>query len=461
MKPNHIEDNRLQGMSDKYNGAYYGYDATGERSLKLTGQTIHVNQNGQDYHIPVFDKQTLYASPLITINDEGYTKHYFEEGKRICSKIGSGELHNVNDILDGISDRAERLVEEQQFGVEKSFEICMGMYSSVKTYNLKEHIIQPYENPIHPDEPIFYYHSDHLGSASFLTDETGIQTQQLVYLPFGEDWVDLKYNTQQFETPYKFNGKEKDLESGYNYYGARYYYDWLSIWLSVDPLSDKYPHLTSYNYCANNPVMLVDPDGRDYDLAINHNDRTITISAVYFADDRSYESAVQATNYWNNKSDNYSYRVKQGNSQIVYRIKFDLQVIRSEDYNESYIANTNKNVYQVVNDNDKSLPSDVNGRTSNYHLKIKESRKKSRTGAHEVGHTLGLDHYLNGIMTKSDKDPNRTDRISKDYIEDIFNNAFNRNPDGNNVGIGTIKEEGTAPHGFNDRRSNEIFNNLN
>ncbi len=109
----------------------------------------------------------------------------------------------------------------------------------------------------------------------------GYDAQQLVYLPFGElrsnreyfdikinkpyeqHWVDLKYNTQQFETPYKFNGKEKDLESGYNYYGARYYYDWLSIWLSVDPLSDKYPHVTNYVYCSNNPVMVVDPDGRD------------------------------------------------------------------------------------------------------------------------------------------------------------------------------------------------------
>ena len=141
------------------------------------------------------------------------------------------------------------------------------------------------------DEPVFFYHSDHLGSASYITDNHGNETQHLVYLPFGElrsnheylnvkynnyneqHWVDLKYNTSQFETPFKFNGKEKDEETGYNYYGARYLNTDLSIWLSVDPMSDKYPHLTSYNYCANNPVMLIDPDGRDLDVANNEQSR--------------------------------------------------------------------------------------------------------------------------------------------------------------------------------------------
>ncbi len=44
---------------------------------------------------------------------------------------------------------------------------------------------------------------------------------------------------------------------------ARYYHSDLSIWLSVDPMSDKYPGVSSYTYCANNPVKLVDPDGRE------------------------------------------------------------------------------------------------------------------------------------------------------------------------------------------------------
>ena len=57
-------------------------------------------------------------------------------------------------------------------------------------------------------------------------------------------------------------GKEKDSETGYCHFGARYYDSDLSgLFLSVDPMADKYPSLSPYNYCAGNPVKLVDPDG--------------------------------------------------------------------------------------------------------------------------------------------------------------------------------------------------------
>ena len=80
--------------------------------------------------------------------------------------------------------------------------------------------------------------------------------------------MDLKRNpyqrTTSWNTPYTFSSKEKDAETGYGYFGARYYDSGLSIWLSVDPMSDKYPSMSPYNYCANNPVILVDPDGREF-----------------------------------------------------------------------------------------------------------------------------------------------------------------------------------------------------
>ena len=61
-----------------------------------------------------------------------------------------------------------------------------------------------------------------------------------------------------------FTGKEKDEETGYGYFGARYMdHELMAMWLSVDPLADKYPNISPYNYCMWNPVKLVDPDGRE------------------------------------------------------------------------------------------------------------------------------------------------------------------------------------------------------
>ena len=62
---------------------------------------------------------------------------------------------------------------------------------------------------------------------------------------------------------YTFSAKERDPETGLSYFGSRYYSSDLSIWLSVDPMSDKYASLSPYVYCADNPVKLVDPNGED------------------------------------------------------------------------------------------------------------------------------------------------------------------------------------------------------
>jgi RHS repeat-associated protein len=116
----------------------------------------------------------------------------------------------------------------------------------------------------------YFYHSDHtptwlstgLGSSSWITNNNGEAIQHLHYLPYGEDWINQRTSATSWNAPYTFSAKEKDVETGYGYFGARYYDSGLSIWLSVDPMSDKYPSMSPYNYCANNPVILVDPDGR-------------------------------------------------------------------------------------------------------------------------------------------------------------------------------------------------------
>ncbi len=75
--------------------------------------------------------------------------------------------------------------------------------------------------------------------------------------------VDLdNYQKSHEGTVYHFNAKEVDPETGYHYYGARYYNSNLSIWISVDPDADRYPYISPYNFVENNPVMLIDPNGR-------------------------------------------------------------------------------------------------------------------------------------------------------------------------------------------------------
>jgi RHS repeat-associated protein len=62
---------------------------------------------------------------------------------------------------------------------------------------------------------------------------------------------------------FTFSAKERDSETGLSYFGSRYYSSDLSVWLSVDPMSDKYASLSPYVYCADNPVKLVDPNGEE------------------------------------------------------------------------------------------------------------------------------------------------------------------------------------------------------
>jgi RHS repeat-associated protein len=86
------------------------------------------------------------------------------------------------------------------------------------------------------------------------------------YVPFGE--VFLEEKNAVWNTPFLFNGKELDKETGMSYYGARYYEPKTSVWISVDPLAEKYPSMSPYAYCINNPINVIDPDGRDIIILI-------------------------------------------------------------------------------------------------------------------------------------------------------------------------------------------------
>jgi len=127
-----------------------------------------------------------------------------------------------------------------------------------------------------------YYASDHLGSSSVLTTNTGSYHERIEYLPYGETWVEDKVTSDSYTTPYKFTGKELDNETGLYYFGARYYDARVSRWISADPAFQKFlptgnkqhdnnlpaggvfkpSNLGMYVYTSNNPLIYIDPDGQ-------------------------------------------------------------------------------------------------------------------------------------------------------------------------------------------------------
>ena len=81
---------------------------------------------------------------------------------------------------------------------------------------------------------------------------------------------------------FTFSAKEKDVETGLSYFGSRYYASDLSIWLSVDPMAHKYPSLSPYVYCANNPIKLVDPNGEEIVISLSMDDNGNRIVNISF-----------------------------------------------------------------------------------------------------------------------------------------------------------------------------------
>jgi RHS repeat-associated protein len=118
----------------------------------------------------------------------------------------------------------------------------------------------------------FYFHADHLGSATYVTDEHGKLASHQEFFAFGESWVEE--SKAEAPVPYQYNGKEFDKETGLYYYGARYYNPRNNLWQSADPATGSYLdgapnggvnqpfNLAAYSYASNNPVRLNDPDGR-------------------------------------------------------------------------------------------------------------------------------------------------------------------------------------------------------
>jgi RHS repeat-associated protein len=197
------EENRIQSVAENGHTTTFKYNDAGERVMKSGDQG-----------------ELAYVNQFWTVrNKTEKTKHIFVGSSRLVSKVASGGGNGG-------------------------------------------------------DESAFYYHADHLGSTSFVTDDEGELYEHAQYFPFGEQWV-LQQGNQSL--PYLFTSKELDEETGLYYFGARYLDGRAGQWLSPDPAFNDHvgvveesrgiytpANLALFSYTVNNPLVMKDPDGRDW-----------------------------------------------------------------------------------------------------------------------------------------------------------------------------------------------------
>ena len=331
------EDNRLMVLSDNGKTSRYTYNAAGERIMKSYGtmEGVYINGAPQGITFHETDNFTLYPASILSVNKNRFTKHYFLGDKRVASRLGTGLFNNVygrngSYVTAGQQDYAERMnqIQKQKEAYYKQQGIAPGVPTMKGAYGDPENTKRGYNSiidtlgnhdvpqgwiqtprpnttpgtnpgapvswndPTNPDDPqagygyipndttkeeTFFYHSDHLGSTSYITDDHANITQYDAYLPYGELLVDEHSSSE--ELPYKFNGKQFDEETGLYYYGARYMNPVVSFWYGVDPLAEKYQSIGGYVYCIGNPVKYFDPDGNTPWAAVAEGIGTFVLDA--------------------------------------------------------------------------------------------------------------------------------------------------------------------------------------
>ena len=331
--------NRLKAISENGYVSLYWYDPDGNRTVKEHGggEAVWVNSKHAG---TMTDTVTcsIYPNPYININGNRWTKHYYIGGERIASMTGtiSGGFEGLNATGNyaaghdsGMTIRYDLMRSAEGDSIDSMYARLGVPYRAHQTntrgdgWYLYLPAKQADENVAdgsdrgqggsHPltlgDGQVYYYHRDHLGSTMSVTDSIGNTVQQVEYTPWGEVFVERRFGTSGYDTPYLFNGKELDEETGLYYYGARYYDPKMSVWYSTDPMEMDYPGTSSYGYCLGNSVKFIDI----YGMAPGDRFKNPTLAAIDFGITYNVES-IQT----NKELASFIYKMKDKNGKTYY-----------------------------------------------------------------------------------------------------------------------------------------------
>ncbi len=215
----------------------YLYDANGNLTQDLNKEILKITYN--ELNLP------------LTIDLTGNYKieyKYDALGNKKCQMVSEGgRLFKTTDFIGNF-------VYENNYPAYHTFDEGRIVYKADSTYFAETYI------------------KDHLGNIRVAYGNDGVKDgirQVNAYYPFGMNMKELSANSSStiHRNEYKYNGKMFQDELGLDWYdyGARFYDPVIGRWHSVDPLAEQYRRWSPYNYCMDNPIRFIDPDGMNVD----------------------------------------------------------------------------------------------------------------------------------------------------------------------------------------------------
>ena len=251
-----------------------------------------------------------------------------------------------------------------------------------------------------------YFISDHLGSTRLVTNSSGTVLEQNDYMLYGERHTNSALVAST--NPYLYNGKESQKDFGINYIDSEARFQRLDgAFNSIDPLSEENYWISPYAYGNGNPIKYIDNNGKKARVAVNHENKTVTIYANIYLSSKQYSSKEltrlseqiknEINSTWNN---NWTYNNNGKEYAVNFKVKVGLGKNRKNSKDESY-AN-----YIEIENIKRSFV-----RENNYNGVW---RPIAADSPHEFGHIVGLRDRYNDVTDKNGKKQS----ISHDGWED-------------------------------------------